>query len=178
MKGVPQALKMNEMYARRLSQTAMFHNTQRMLPCLYRATQVTKEKLDNKFVEEEFMRINGHRTQHLLIPENSVQKLPRTHWNDLHDTATWTESMRAQSVRFQTPLTRRCAEVALIQEPLSKFRSQATIQAMFLEQVSRTTGIAVQDKAYFELLDDEEEDVDEADENKVEQVTNTDAPEK
>lgn len=132
---------MNEIYARRASQAMMMHQAFRMLPTLWNATQLTKEKLDANFVFEEFMRVNGHQQQHLLLPEVAGQHHYQTHWHWLHSTLAWAESSRAYSVRQHTPMTQRCADVALLQDSVTNVRTAATGQALVLEHIARQDGI-------------------------------------
>ena len=164
---------MNDLYARRLGAAAMHHHLQRMAPVLWRATSVTKEPLNGRFVDEEFMRVNGHRMLHPLIPAVHQQTLHRTHWNDLHETCSWAESGRAQSVRHHTPIAMRAGEVGLLRESLGKVRQSATVQTMMLEQISRSEGILNADTSRQEETEEEEEVAAAAD-DEPEKLENTD----
>ena len=145
---------MNDIFARRAAYGTMHHHAMRMTPVLWRATQVTKEPLDHRFLDEEFMRVNGHRRLHPLLPSAQKQALPRSHWNDLNDTCTWAESGRAQAVRFHTPLVQRFGEVGLLSDSLARVKTAATVQNLMMEQLSRTEGVLVADKS-IEVVDDE-----------------------
>ncbi len=134
--------KMNDLYARRLGQVAMFQQLYRMHPTLWSATRITGEKLDADFVLEEYMRINGHRAMPLVIPEVSTQKLQRSHWNDLHDSCAWATSFRAYTLRNQTPITQRAAAVARMEESLKVAKTGSSTQNMFLEHVARVEGLS------------------------------------
>jgi hypothetical protein len=136
---------MNDIYARRAAQTAMFMNAQRMLPTLYQATQLTKEKLDAKFLKEEFMRINGHRQLHLLVPGIAQQKHQYTHWNRLNSACSWAESHRAYSVSHHTPLTQRFADVGRMSDSIPNIRVSSTAQNVVLEHIARQEGIFAHD---------------------------------
>lgn len=129
------------MYARRGSQALMFQQAYRMLPTLWNATRVTKEKLDVDFVKEEFMRVNGHQHHHLLHGDVAAQIHQQTHWHHLHSTLSWAESGRAHSVSNHTPLTQRCADVARMHDSVPNVRTSATAQALVLEHISRQEGI-------------------------------------
>ena len=131
---------MNEIYARRASQSMMMLQTQRMLPTLWQATQLTKEKLDGKFVQEEFMRINGHQQLHQLVPAVASQVHQHSHWHRLHSTNAWAESQRAYSVANKSALASRFADAGLMRDSMANVRVAATAQNVVLEQVAREEG--------------------------------------
>ena len=131
---------MNDIFARRASQTMMMFQAQRMLPTLWQATQVTKERLDEQFVKEEFMRVNGHHQQHLLVDGATDPDLHFQHWRRLHSTLAWAESFRAYEVGHKSPLTQRFADVGLMKNSIPNVRRTATAQKIFEEHVARTEG--------------------------------------
>ena len=131
---------MNELYARRASQTMMLQQAQRMLPVLWQATQVTKEPLDLRFVKEEFMRVNGHHQQHLLLGAVANQRHHQTHWNQLHSTNAWAESNHAYSVVNHSPLTQRFADIGRMHDSIPNVKLLATNQAVVAEQIARQEG--------------------------------------
>ena len=133
----------NEFYARRTSQALLFQNIYRCHGPLWRATQVTREKLDGKFVREEFMRINGMRAMPQLVGASSLISpiINNFAWNHLLQTQAPAISTKAECVQKQTQLTRQLAKVGLMSDPVSQVRADSTIQAMMLESLSRTEGV-------------------------------------
>jgi hypothetical protein len=131
---------MNEIYARRASQSMMMLQAQRMLPTLWQATQLTHEKLDATFVKEEFMRVNGHQQLHQLVPGMAMQVHQHSHWHRLHSTNAWAESQRAYAVGAKTALATRFADAGLMRESLANVRVAATAQNIVLEQIAREEG--------------------------------------
>lgn len=119
----------------------MFQQLLRTHSTLWAATKVTKEKLDYKFVEEEFMRVNGKRAMPLLIGAAASQDLHLTHFNQLSDNFSWTESHRAYAVRHQTPLTQRAAAMGRMAETINMARNASTAQLLFSEHIARSEGI-------------------------------------
>ena len=106
---------------------------------------VTKEKLDAQFVKEEFMRVNGHQQQHLLIGPVADQRHHMTHWHALHDTCAWADSHRSQSVRTHTPLTQRYAAVGRLANSIPNTKISSTNQLLVLEQIARQEGCFMYD---------------------------------
>jgi hypothetical protein len=154
---------MNDIYARRASQTMMLMQTQRMLPTLWQATQITKEKLDARFVKEEFMRVNGHRQLHLLLGDVAMQQHQHTHWHKLHSTNAWAESHRAYSVTNHSPVTQRFADIGRLHDSIPNVRVATTAQAVVLEHIARTEGTFLHevDVEAFRTLNDEDASRDE-----------------
>jgi hypothetical protein len=132
---------MNEIYAKRLARGMMFQQLMRTHGTLWAATQVTKEPLDYKFVEEEFMRVNGKRAMPLLLGAAASQNLHNSHWNHLSDNFAWTESARAFAVRYQTPLTQRAASLGRMSETIQQARTASTCQLLVNEHIARIEGI-------------------------------------
>lgn len=120
----------------------MFQQLQRMHGTLWAATQVTKEPLNYKFVEEEFMRVNGKRAMPLLIGAAADQNLHHSHWNHLADNWAWTESSRAYAVRNQTQFTQHVAAMGRMAETIQQARSSTTCQLMVTEHLARIDGIS------------------------------------
>lgn len=133
---------MNDIYGKRLARTMMFQQLLRTHGTLWAATQVTKEPLNYKFVEEELMRVNGKRAMPLLIGASAQQDLHNTHWNHLSDNFSWTESARAYAVRHQTPFTQHVAAVGRMAENINHARSASTCQLLVNEHMARIEGIA------------------------------------
>ena len=133
----------NDFYARRLSQSVMFQNVYRAHGPLWRATNVTREKLDGRFVEEEFMRVNGQRAMPLLVGASSLvaPRLSNFQWTHLLQTQAPSVSMRAAAVQHQTALTRQCAKVGLLQAATAQVRADSTAQSLLLEGLSRSEGV-------------------------------------
>jgi hypothetical protein len=119
----------------------MFQQLMRTHGTLWAATRVTKEKLDVKFVTEEFMRTNGRRAMPLLNGAAAAHNLHHTHLAQLSDHMSWTESARAYAVRSQTPFTQRVASMGRMHETLPQVRASCTAQSLFLEHMSRIDGI-------------------------------------
>lgn len=132
---------MNDLIAYRLAQPSMFHQLMRMHGVLWNATQVTKEKLDTKFINEEFMRINGRRAMPLLIPAAAEEARRHSHLAHLVDHCAWAESSRAYAVQHQTPLTQRIASMGRMQETINQTRTGGTCQSLFNEHIARIEGI-------------------------------------
>lgn len=148
------ALIMNEIYAKRLAQTSMFHQLMRTHGTLWAATQVTKEKMDVAFVKEEFMRVNGRRAMPLLIGAAADENLNETHLAHLTDHCAWTESARAYAVQHQTPLTQHVASMGRMAETINQVKTASTTQSLFNEYMARIDGIS-----YFEeepLVDEDD----------------------
>jgi hypothetical protein len=120
----------------------MFCQVQRSLPLMWDATQVTKEKLDRHFVQEELMRVNGQRSMPLLVGAAAQFDCHKTHLNELQDACAWSESARAFGVRFQTPVTQHVAAMGRMSETISSARIGVTCQSSFLEVVAKQEGIA------------------------------------
>jgi hypothetical protein len=118
----------------------MMLQAQRMLPVLYQATRVTGEKLDGRFVREEFMRTNGHRQLHLLVPEIASQTHQNTHWHRLHSTYAWAESHRAYSAKYHTPLTQRFGDIGRMQDTIPNVKIVASAQQLVIEHTARQEG--------------------------------------
>lgn len=133
---------MNDIYAQRYARTMMFQQLFRMHGTLWAATQVTKEKLDYKFVEAELMRVNGKRAMPLLIGASASQDLHQSHFNHLSDNFAWTESARAYAVRHQTPLTQRAAAMGRMAETINQAKTASTCQLLLGEHMSRIEGIS------------------------------------
>ncbi|KPI90818.1 hypothetical protein ABL78_0051 [Leptomonas seymouri] len=146
---------MNEIYAKRLAQTTMFHQIMRSHGTLWAATQVTKEKLDLAFVKEEFMRVNGLRAMPLLIGAAAEENLNESHLAHLTDHCGWTESARAFAVQRQTPLTQHIASMGRMAETISQAKTASTMQSLFSEHMARTDGISLFEEE--PLLDDDDE---------------------
>ena len=145
---------MNEIYAKRLAQTSMFHQIMRSHGTLWAATQVTKEKLDLAFVKEEFMRVNGRRTMPLLVAAAASENLNESHLAHLTDHCGWTESARAYAVQHQTPLTQHIAAMGRMAETINQAKTASTMQSLFNEHMARIDGIS-----FFEeepLIEDDE----------------------
>jgi hypothetical protein len=135
---------MNDIYARRLAQSAIFQSTSRALPSIYRATKITGEKLSGALIREEFMRINGHRSMPLLIPDCAAVRQQNSHWVSLHDSCAWAVSGRAFCVRNQTQFSQHAAAIGRLEVSVPHVRQAATMQIMTLEHVARSDGIATQ----------------------------------
>ena len=133
---------MNEIFGQRLSRTMMFHQLMRTHGTLWAATQVTKEKLDYKFIEEEFMRVNGRRTMPLLVRSASKQNLHETHLAHLSDNYSWCESKRAYIVRNQTPITQRVAAMGRMADTIQNTKTNCASQLVVSEHLSRIEGIS------------------------------------
>lgn len=133
---------MNDIYGKRFARTMMFQQLLRSHGTLWAATQVTKEPLNYKFVEEEFMRVNGKRAMPLLIGAAAQQDLHHSHWNHLNDNFSWTESSRAYAVRHQTPLTQHAAAMGRMSETIQQARSATTCQLIVNEHLARIDGIS------------------------------------
>eukprot|EP00758_Cryptobia_borreli_P004495 Tbor_TRINITY_DN4412_c0_g1::TRINITY_DN4412_c0_g1_i1::g.7916::m.7916 len=131
---------MNDIFARRAAQRMMFCQIQRSLPILWDATRVTKEKLDVKLVQEEMMRVNGHRTMPLLLGDAAAFDTHHNHLDQLEDTCSWAESGRAFTVRYQSPYTQRVAAMGRMKDTIATTR-QVTCQSDFIEHLSRTEGL-------------------------------------
>ncbi len=133
----------NEFYARRTSQNLIFQNIYRAHGPIWRATQVTREKLDGKFMREEFMRVNGQRAMPQLVGASYLISplINNFAWNHLMASQAPAISMKAECVQKQTQLTRQLAKVGLIQEPTAQVRADSTVQAMLLESWSRCEGV-------------------------------------
>ncbi|CAD2216292.1 hypothetical protein AGDE_00352 [Angomonas deanei] len=137
---------MNEIYARRLAQTNMFHQLMRSHGTLWAATQVTKEPLDYQFVKEEFMRTNGKRTMPLLIGASADENMSESHFSHLTDNYAWTESSRAYAVQRQTPLTQHVASMGRMAETLVQSKTSSTSQTLFNEHIARIEGITLHEE--------------------------------
>lgn len=146
---------MNEIYARRLAQTSMFHQLMRSHGTLWAATQVTKEPLDLAFVKDEMMRVNGRRAMPLLIGAAAEQNLNDTHLVHLTEHCAWTESARAFAVQQQTPLTQHIAAMGRMAETITQAKNASTSQLLFSEHMARVDGISEFEEE--PLLDEEEE---------------------
>lgn len=133
----------NEIYARRTSQSLLFQNIYRCHGPMWRATQVTRENLDGKFVREEFMRINGMRAMPQLVGASSLVSpiINNFAWHHLLQTQAPSISTKAECVQKQTQLSRQLAKVGLMSEPLQQVRADSTLQAMVLESLSRAEGV-------------------------------------
>ena len=132
---------MNEIYARRASQALMMQQAQRMLPTLWQATQLTKEPLNGRFVEEEFMRVNGHQQLHLLVGPVANQRHQHSHWHRLHSTNAWADSARSYATSSKSPLTQRFADLGRMHDTIPSVRVSATAQNVVMEQIAREEGI-------------------------------------
>ena len=132
---------MNDIMARRGAQRMMFCQVQRSLPLMWDATRVTKEKLDGRFVQEELMRVNGQRSMPLLVGAAAKFDCHKTHLNELQDACAWSESARAFSVRFQTPVTQHVAAMGRMSDTISSTRIGVTCQSSFLETIAKQEGI-------------------------------------
>ncbi|KAG5495448.1 hypothetical protein GH5_03109 [Leishmania sp. Ghana 2012 LV757] len=133
---------MNDIYAKRLAQTTMFHQLMRTHGTLWAATQVTKEKLDLAFVKEEMMRVNGRRAMPLLIGAAAKENLNDTHLVHLSEHCAWSESARAFAVQRQTPLTQHIASMGRMAETITQAKTTATSQLLFNEHMARVDGIS------------------------------------
>jgi hypothetical protein len=134
---------LNDMLARRMSQSLMFQNIARCHGPLWRATQVTREPLDGRFLMEEFMRVNGVRAMPLAIgPSTTVAPvLSSFAWNDLIATQAPAVSARAEAVQRQTPLSRQLARGGLVQAPLAQVRADSMAQVLLLDSLARSEGV-------------------------------------
>merc|ERR1711991_322624 len=101
---------------------------------------VTKEPLDGKFVKEEFMRVNGHTQQHLLIGPLANSPHTRTHWHRLHSTNAWAESARAYGVSHKSPLTQRFADAGRMSASIPTVVAATKLQSQLFEQIAREEG--------------------------------------
>ncbi|KPA84685.1 hypothetical protein ABB37_01193 [Leptomonas pyrrhocoris] len=146
---------MNEIYAKRLAQTSMFHQIMRSHGTLWAATRVTKEKLDLAFVKEEFMRVNGRRTMPLLVGAAAEENLNESHLAHLTDHCAWTESARAFAVQRQTPLTEHIASMGRMAETINQAKTASTTQSLFNEHMARIDGINSFEEE--PLLDDDDD---------------------
>lgn len=147
---------MNEIYAKRLAQTSMFHQIMRSHGTLWAATQVTKEKLDLAFFKEECMRVNGRRTMPLLVGAAADENLGNTHLAHLTEHCGWTESARAFAVQHQTPLTQHVASMGRMAETINQARTASTTQSLFNEHMARIDGISYFDEE--PLLEEDSEE--------------------
>lgn len=138
--------KMNDLLARHSAQNNMLYNLMRSHSTLWRATQVTREKLDKRFILSEFARVNGTRTVHVLIPASSTHLRRRTHWDSLNDNLSWAESMRALAVRQQTPMTSRFGDIGQMRETVTETKVVASLQSSALEHIARIEGITISPK--------------------------------
>lgn len=132
---------MNDIAARRLAQAAMFHQVMRLHGTLWAATQVTQEKLDYSFVQEELMRQNGRRTMPLLIDVAASENLGQLHLTHLTEHGAWTQSARSFSVQNQTPLTQRFASMGRMSETINQVRTATSAQLLVSEHLARMDGI-------------------------------------
>ncbi|CAG9580219.1 conserved hypothetical protein [Leishmania major strain Friedlin] len=146
---------MNDIYARRLAQTSMFHQLMRSHGTLWAATQVTKEKLNLAFVKEEMMRVNGRRAMPLLIGAAANENLNDTHFTHLTEHCAWTESARAFAVQRQTPLTQHIASMGRMAETITQAKTASTSQLLFNEHLARIDGISEFEEEPF--VDDEDD---------------------
>ncbi|CAC9524631.1 conserved hypothetical protein [Leishmania infantum JPCM5] len=133
---------MNDIYAKRLAQTAMFHQLMRSHGTLWAATQVTKEKLDLAFVKEEMMRVNGRRAMPLLVGAAANENLNDTHLAHLTEHCAWAESARAFAVQRQTPLTQHIASMGRMAETITQAKTASTSQLLLNEHLARIDGIS------------------------------------
>lgn len=147
---------MNDIYAKRLAQTSMFHQIMRSHGTLWAATQVTKEKLDLPFVKEEFMRVNGRRAMPLLVGAAADENLNESHLAKLTDHCGWTESARAFAVQRQTPLTQHIAAMGRMTETINQAKTASTTQSLFNEHMARVDGISSFEEE--PLLEDDEDE--------------------
>ncbi len=152
----------NEFFARRTSQSLLFQNIYRCHGPLWRATQVTRETLDGKFVREEFMRVNGQRAMPQLVGASSLISplINNFAWNHLLQTQAMATSAKAECVQRQTQLTRQLAKVGLMREPTAQIKNDSTMQVMMLESLSRTEGVLgflpLHERADLQLSDEDE----------------------
>ncbi|CAJ1011277.1 hypothetical protein NXY56_005738 [Leishmania guyanensis] len=146
---------MNDIYAKRLAQTTMFHQLMRSHGTLWAATQVTKEKLDLDFVKEEMMRVNGRRSMPLLVDAAAKENLAETHLAHLTEHCAWAESARAFAVQRQTPLTQHIASMGRMAETITQAKNASTSQLLFSEHMARIDGISEFEEE--PLLEDEED---------------------
>ncbi|KAG5496205.1 hypothetical protein JKF63_02506 [Porcisia hertigi] len=133
---------MNDIYARRLAQTSLFHQVMRIHGTLWAATQVTKEQLDLAFVKEEMMRINGRRAMPLLVGAAAKENLNDTHLTHLTEHCAWAESARAYAVQQQTPLTQHIASMGRMSETITQAKTASSGQLLFNEHMARIDGIS------------------------------------
>lgn len=135
----------NDFYARRTSQLLMFQNIYRCHGPLYRATNITRETLNGRFVREEFMRINGQRAMPQLVGASSLTapELNNFAWCHLLATQAPSLSYRAATVQQQTPLTRSLAKLGLLQANVPTVRAESVMQVMLLDNLARTEGVIV-----------------------------------
>lgn len=131
---------MNDIYARKLSQTTLFQQLYRTHGSMWQATRATKEKLDYKFVSEEMMRVNGQRTMPLLIGGSADYNIHNAHWNEFMDGGAWKESMRAYMVKNQSTITRKAAAMGRMAETTPNTKTGIITQTSFMEHVGRVEG--------------------------------------
>ena len=133
---------MNDIYARRMAQSSMFQSIYKSFPVMWSATQITKEPLTGHLVQEELMRVNGHRAMPLLLPDVALCNVQNAHWNTLNDACAWAVSGRAFAVRNQTPLTQAAASIGRLEESIPAVRTITTTQIMTNVHLARCDGIA------------------------------------
>lgn len=134
---------MNDIYARRLAQSGMFHQLMRIHGTLWTATSVTHEKLDLNLVKEEFMRTNGRRAMPQLVGAAArVSEWGDSHLTSLSDHCSWAESGRAYAVQRQTPMTQHIAAMGRMSETIPQCRTAVTCQSLFGEHMCRIDGVS------------------------------------
>ncbi|EPY35084.1 hypothetical protein STCU_01258 [Strigomonas culicis] len=131
----------------------MFHQLMRNHGTLWAATQVTHEKLDNQFIKEEFMRVNGRRAMPLLLGAAASENLSETHLNHLTEHCAWAESARAFCVQQQTPMTQHVAAMGRMAETVNQAKTATSAQTLFNEHMARIEGITTFEEE--PILDDD-----------------------